>query len=267
MRLATEDDNRNGSVILKKAGLSKYLDNYKEWLTPFSYNQGYQNDYLPYAPETVYDQLFDSIGDDRHHQYLFLKAIVEQISRLNRHDYSEDTFNRYLALLGYKITRSTSSETNGYTLQMTEMFALPDGSDYSRFELLAEKASTGSFAFYEEAIATFREGSYGGCVADCRKFLEQIITAKTGESNVGRAIFVFCGEGFNDGTTKVSDQNQAFNYWAIKHDKVYRFMRIYTLYNSLCGFGSHPDVTPDMNDALWLLHETQSSIYWICERP
>jgi hypothetical protein len=267
MRLATEGDNRNGSVILKKAGLSGRVDKYSEELSPFSFHLKYRNPNDLFAPEMVFDEIYSEIGqNDKERQYVFLKAIVEQIPKIDKHGYELETFNRYLALLGYLIVKTSDSETNGYTLQTIEVSALSDGSDYSRFEFLAEQVSHVSMVHYNEAVSTFRNGDYGSCVAECRKFLEAIVTAITKVDDTGKAIFVLSKEGFSDSTEKVSDLNQAVNYWARKRDKVCRFMRIYTLYNSLCGFGSHSDIIPDMNDALWLLHETQSSVFWILGR-
>lgn len=267
LRLGTEEDNHDAAVILKKAGLSGYLDNYEPSLQPFSFNGHWKNENTRYQPEMVFDDIYNQIGGDRAHQYTFLKAVVEQITNLNKHDYSEERFNRYLALLGYEIISSNDPETNGYTLQTIGVSILADQSDYSRFELLADNAAGGSMAFYNEAISTFRNGDYGSSVADCRKFFEAIIIGITKDSNLARAIFSLMNEGFDDGTNKVADQNQACVYWAAHRDRVYRFMRIFTLYNCLCGFGSHINVAPNMNDALWLLRETQSSVFWICERP
>jgi hypothetical protein len=106
LRLGTEEDNHDAAVILKKAGLSGYLDNYEPSLQPFSFNGHWKNENTRYQPEMVFDDIYNQIGGDRAHQYTFLKAVVEQITNLNKHDYSEERFNRYLALLGYEIISS-----------------------------------------------------------------------------------------------------------------------------------------------------------------
>lgn len=265
MRLATSSDNRDFEVILKKAGLSSYINSHSMCLSPYSYNGQWENPNVQYYPESAFDFFFDEIGDDKEHQYSFLKAIVEQIKKIDYSDLEE--YNRCLATLGYEIDYGSSSDDcKRYTLKHAMVTIQKDAENISRFEELCESKSSGSYEHYKEAVSNFRNGDYSSAISNCRKTLEAIATSISGESKLANALFKFSNEAFSDATDTVQDVNQAVNYWAKKKDKVYRFMRLTTLYNIQCGFGSHNDVVPDMNDALWVLRETQSTIYWMCNR-
>ena len=64
MRLATTYDNHNYVIILKKAGLSSYIEEVGYKLTPYTYNGNWQNENVRYAPEEVFDRFFYEIGAD-----------------------------------------------------------------------------------------------------------------------------------------------------------------------------------------------------------
>lgn len=64
MRLATTYDNHNYVIILKKAGLSSYIEEVRYKLTPYTYNGNWQNENVRYAPEEVFDRFFYEIGAD-----------------------------------------------------------------------------------------------------------------------------------------------------------------------------------------------------------
>ena len=52
-------------------------------------------------------------------------------------------------------------------------------------------------------------------------------------------------------------------YWCEKKKDVSIFIRLYSLYNCLCEYGSHPKLIPDMNTTLLMLHETKTTIYYL----
>lgn len=116
MRLATTYDNHNYVIILKKAGLSSYIEEVGYKLTPYTYNGNWQNENVRYAPEEVFDRFFYEIGADDKEPNIYLKAIVEQISSFNRSEIDIDLLERYLLLLGYEIIDTNDTEANGYSL-------------------------------------------------------------------------------------------------------------------------------------------------------
>lgn len=264
MRLATSKDNISGPAILRKSGLSKYLDLFTNDLTPYSYNGKYQNENYAYRPEMAFQKLFTSIGKDRSHQFLFLKAIVEEISDFDGYESGTDVLNRYLATLGYVIVQAPKPETKGYSLEMVGISIEADGhDDQTHLEEESERICKGSFDFYKQAISCFRNGDFGSCVSTCRIFYEKILFTITNKTKINDAAFSFGNEGFVNGTDSVSDCNKALQYWATHREKIFKTTRLCSLYSFLCGYGSHGDVNPCMDDALWALRETQSTVLWI----
>lgn len=261
------NSNEDGETILRLAGLSSYIDQYKEWLLPYTYNGKWQNDNPKYMPKSVFNYFFNEINEnDKERQFMFLKVIVEKISNFGRYDIN--IFNRHLSVLGFKIIESNDSNTKGFTLIQIELTIEEDGKDYSEFQNLCNKICDGSYKLYEEAISDYKEGNLKSCIAVSRNFLEMIVKKLSGESDTSKAIFKLSDEAFVDQNMNivVKNTNQAINYWCKYKRKVYKFMRLYTLYNVICAFGSHDDVNPTTNDTLWILHELQSTIYWILNR-
>lgn len=261
------NSNEDGEIILRLAGLSNYIDQYKEFLLPYTYNGKWQNHNLKFMPKAVFNYFFNEIDEnDKEHQFMFLKVIIEKISYFEKYDI--DIFNRHLNVLGFKIIESYDSNTKGFTLVKTESTIEEDGKDYSEFQNLCNKICVGSYKLYEEAISDYKEGNLKSCIAVSRNFLETIVKKLSGEIDTSKAIFKLSNEAFVDqnANIEVKDTNQAINYWCKYKRKVYKFMRLYTLYNVICAFGSHDDVNPTTNDALWILHELQSTIYWILNR-
>lgn len=220
MRLATKNNNRSGAVILKNAGLSSYVEQWGWNLSPYSYNGQWENSNVRYAPERVFDYFYNEIGqDDKEHQFLFLKAIVEQIKVIDYDDL--EFYNRHLATLGYEIIESNSKECAGYTLKNVSITIVSDSKEITVFEEMCNKVCPGSFNYFNEAISTFRNSDYSSCVSNCRKLLEAITTKISGETNVSKAIFALSGEEFDldDGQNYAHDCNQAINYWSKKEIK------------------------------------------------
>lgn len=262
MRLATFYENGTGTAILKNAGLSKYVDDYELELTPFYFNGTWKNANPHYNPKEVFVFFYEQMKNDKQHLYLFLKSITEKI----RKSYTIDLTNIQLHLKSIGFVLIEPSETNYYSIEVIDIPIVINDNDTSYFERKVNALGEGIMNFYDEAISDFRNSSFVSCIGCCRNFLEKIITLKTGISNCAKAIFEYSNEKFVDGAQKVEDINQAISYWAAKRNKVSKFMRMYTLYNILCEYGSHPSAIPSMNDALWILKETQSTVLWILDR-
>jgi hypothetical protein len=272
MRLATEDDNRNGSCVLKKAGLSSYLNKYSQALMPFSYNishnKEYQNENTSYAPEMVFDQLFSQIDSaDHQHQFLFLKTLVEQISNFDRSGFELTVFNRYLAMLGYEITKCEISETNGYTLEAIDAFLPSEKGDLNAMERLSNKLDPSAFQRFQEAISNFRNGEFASAIDNSRLFLEKVINAKDSTAcSLAEKILNISGESFVLNGKHYDNRKDIFEYWLSNKKGANRYRSLITLYSALSGLGPHGESTPTFEDALFFMETTQAAVYWICTK-
>lgn len=268
MRMATYRDNRCFESVLKKAGLSQYIDQFRERLEPYSYNFKnnitYQNSNNLYSPETVFDFFYEEIGqNDKEHQFIFLRAIVEEIKNM---DYEEkEYFNKYLVSLGYSIFEVDCDPIIQYSLQQMDIIITDDCDSITKFEEECEQMAPGSFIWFNEALSTFRNSDFSSSISNCRKVLEQVLDGVTGIKKTGIAIFKLSKAEYEAQThgIEIHDINQAIKHWGEKRNIVCKFMRLYTLYNFECDFGSHPSNIPTYEDALLVLRETQSTIHWI----
>lgn len=263
MRLATMYDNHNYVIILRKAGLSSYIERFEYKLTPYTYNGKWQNDNIRYAPEEVFDYLFFEIGqEDKEHQYLFLKAIIEQISSFNSYEIDINLLTRYLLLLGYKIIDTNNTEANGYSLIKAGVVDNVETLENTMFENIINTYGNAKY-YYDQANSTFINGDYNSTIGSCRELLEIVCNCKTGLPKCGDSIFKLSNISFNDDRGKVEDINQAIKYWCEKRKDVSIFIRLYSLYNCLCEYGSHPNLIPDMNVSFLMLNETKTTIYYL----
>lgn len=263
MRLATMYDNHNYVIILKKAGLSSYIEKVEYKLTPYVYNGHWKNKNIEYAPEEVFDWLFYEIGpDDKEHQYIFLKAIIEQISSFDTYDVDKDLLARYLLLLGYEVLDTNNTEANGYSLIKVGIIDNVETLGNTLFEEIIRTYDNAKY-YYDQANSTFSNGDYNSTIGSCRELLEIICTNKAKLPKCGNSIFKLSNICFNDDRGKVEDINQAIKYWCEKKKDVSIFIRLYSLYNCLCEYGSHPSMKPDSNIAYLMLSETKTTIYYL----
>lgn len=267
MRFATMYDNHDCTVILKKSGLSEYTEYYQKKLTPYIYNGTWKNPNPRYAPEEVFDEIFNEFSpNDTEHRYLFLKALVEQINFETCLQIDFDLMQRYLSLLGFQIIHQNNTETKGYSLKQIGILEedIEEEKPTTIFEDIISKFEVADHC-YTEAKSSLANGNYKSVVSNCRIILEAVLKAYPDtKGRLGLILFKLskCEE-----TGEVKDLNQAIKYWADKHNNCPRqilvFIRFFSLYNCLCSFGSHSDFIPDYQTALWLLNETKTTIYYI----
>lgn len=211
----------------------------------------------------MFDWLFYEIGpDDKEHQYIFLKAIIEQISSFDTYDVDKDLLARYLLLLGYEVLDTNNTEANGYTLIKVGIIDNVETLGNTLFEEIIRTYDNAKY-YYDQANSTFINGDYNSTIGSCRELLEIICTNKAKLPKCGNSIFKLSNICFNDDRGKVEDINQAIKYWCEKKKDVSIFIRLYSLYNCLCEYGSHPSIKPDSNIAYLMLSETKSTIYYL----
>lgn len=262
MRLATQYDNHDYVVILKKAGLSSYISTYENNLTPFQFNGPFKNSNYTYIPEEVFDELYNEIGTNKQYQYLFLKAIIEQISSFDRSDIDFDLLQRYLLLLGFQIVETIDTETKGYSLVQVGITDSEVFLGGTIFENILSEYGNARY-YYDQANSTFINGDYNSTISSCRALLEIVCNIISGREKVANSIFKLSNVAFNDERGNVQDVNQAINYWANTKKDVSMFIRLYSLYNFLCEYGSHPSKIPNFHIAFWMLNETKTTIYYL----
>ena len=77
------NNNDDGEVILKKAGLSSYVEQYDNKLSPYWYNRGYQNQNDAYNPEYACMSICEKIEADEEALLRFLNTILDDIYEID----------------------------------------------------------------------------------------------------------------------------------------------------------------------------------------
>ena len=93
------DNNDDGEVLLKKAGLSAFWDDYKNKLSPYWYNRGYQNNNDDYNPEYVCLSICEKIESNEEGLLRFLNLILDGIHDID--DNQHNLLSNYLGVIGY----------------------------------------------------------------------------------------------------------------------------------------------------------------------
>ena len=112
------DNNDDGEVLLKKAGLSSFVDEYENRLCPYWYNRGYQNRNDQYNPEYACMSICEKIESDETALLRFLNTILESIHQIDEQQYEKLT--NYLNVIGYELLETVEEddycETINYSL-------------------------------------------------------------------------------------------------------------------------------------------------------
>ena len=80
-------DNHDGEVILKKAGLSAFVENYENILHPYVSNRGYENPNEQYNPEYAYIAICEEIENNEEDLIRFMNTILEQIYEIDERQF------------------------------------------------------------------------------------------------------------------------------------------------------------------------------------
>ena len=164
------DNNDDGEVILKKAGLSAFVEEYENRLCPYWYNRGYQNKNDQYNPEYVCMAICEKIESDEEALLTFLNTILDCTHEIDEKQY--ERLSNYLNVIGYEMLKTVEDddycETINYSLIPSSGGAHQRNSDitYLRSMLLTHHSDL--VILYDEAISNFGAGQYVSCIENCR---------------------------------------------------------------------------------------------------
>lgn len=94
-------NNEQGEIILKKAGLSSLVNEYKDKLCPYRYNGKYQNTNDQYNPEAICIKICEDLESDEEILLQFLNVILEDIHEISNEQY--ERLLNYLNIIGYEL--------------------------------------------------------------------------------------------------------------------------------------------------------------------
>ena len=260
------DNNDDGEVLLKKAGLSAFWDDYKNKLSPYWYNRGYQNNNDDYNPEYVCLSICEKIESNEEGLLRFLNLILDGI-----HDIEDKQYNllsNYLGVIGYEL-QIMIKEDYGYELKYYSLIPSTEGvqqrnTDISYLHSMLEMHHPDLVILYDEAITNFGSGQYVSCIENCRSLLENFFKKlDTINGDYVKGILAATGESIIDNGAQLTSIKKIYTYWIDNKRGANRFRLFQTMYSVMSGLGTHHEDVASKEDAL-LLYLDSLSFYSFC---
>lgn len=258
-------NNDDGEVILKKAGLSSYVEEYENKLSPYWYNRGYQNQNDAYNPEYACMAICEKIEDDEETLLRFLNTILEGIHGIDEKQYEK--LSNYLNVIGYELLEKVEEddyyETKYYSLIPSAVGAKQRNSDitYLRSMLLTHHVDL--IVLYDEAISNFGSGQYVSCIENCRSLFESFFKKlDTVNNDYIKGILAATGETITDNGAQLTSIKKIYTYWIDNKKGANRFRLFQTMYSVMSGLGTHHEDVASKEDALLLLRCVEDCLLW-----
>lgn len=256
-------DNHDGEVILKKAGLSAFVEDYENILRPYVSNRGYENPNEQYNPEYACIAICEEIENNEEDLIRFMNTILEQIYEIDERQFHK--LASYLGVIGYELLELDEVDMYG-EVKRYSLCASTDGvkernADMSYLQTLLSTHHFDLSKLYDEALSTFGLGQYKSCIDNCRSLFESFFK-KIDKHNYCKGILDATGEIITQNGSQLTSKNKIFRYWFEKNEGANRFRLFYTLYSAMSGLGTHCEEIATKEDALLLLRYTEDCLLW-----
>lgn len=251
--------NGDGSMILKKSGLSSLCGQYECYIDPYSYNGQWENKNVQFDAVNVFIEIFTKIDDK--HKFLFIKNIIEK----DVVDYNnKEIVDNHLSILGYSLIDDIDNFPE-YSIIQTRRGLIERGSDI----VLLEETISSDFPelkrFYNEALSTFGNGEYKSCIDNCRSLYEKIVQSITG-LNTDRSILSITKEQVLDlEGNQIVSKDKIYQHWIKNRKGANRYRYFTTLYSIMSGLGPHGEDIATKADAVLILRAMEDSLVWMLE--
>ncbi len=259
------ENNDSGEVLLKKSGLSSYIDKYKEKLSPCSYNKGYKNKNIEFNPEYVCMAICEEIESNEESLLTFLNTILHGIHEINEKKYEE--LSNYLNVLGYELLEKDEEddykEIKYYSLVPSGEGTHDRNADISYLRSMLLTHHNDIVNLYDEAIANFGSGQYVSCIENCRSLFESFFKKlDTVNNDYAKGILTATGESVIDNGAQLTSINKIYTYWISNKKGANRFRLFQTMYSVMSGLGTHHEDVASKEDALLLLRYVEDCLLW-----
>lgn len=265
------NNNGDGEVILKKAGLSAYVETYKDKLCPYWYNRGYQNKNSQYNPEYDCMSICEKIESNEESLLRFLNAILDGV-----HDIDEilyEKLSNYLNVIGYELHVTVEEDDDyynddyykirNYSLVPSSEGAQQRNADMVYLHSMLVKHHSNLVVLYDEAITNFGSGQYVSCIENSRSLFEGFFKKlDTVNHEYATGILAATGETIIDNGTQLTSIKSIYTYWINNRKGANRFRLFQTMYSVMSGLGTHREDTASKEDALLLLRYVEDCLLW-----
>lgn len=259
------DNNNDGEVLLKKAGLSSFIEEYENRLCPYWYNRGYQNRNDQYNPEYACMAICEKIESDETALLRFLNTILESIHQIDEQQYEKLT--NYLNVIGYELLETVEEddyyETINYSLIPASGGAQQRNADVTYLRSMLVTHHPDLVILYDEAISNFGSGQYISCIENCRSLFENFFKKlDTVNNDYIKGILNATGETIIENGAQLTSIKKIYTYWITNKKGTNRFRLFQTMYSVMSGLGTHHEDVARKEDALLLLRYVEDCLLW-----
>lgn len=257
-------NNEIGEVILKEAGLSAYVDDYRNYLQPYSYYRGYTNPNDGFNPEYACLEICKDIEDNSEALLRFFNTILKRIREIDSELFTE--LSNYLDVLGYVLLEKEIDERYGgysYSLVPASDGTEKRDKDLNYLYTMLEQYHPDLVAIYDECISNYGNAEYVSCIDNCRSLFETFFKKlDTSNGEYVKGILNATGEVIIENGSSLQSIKKIYDYWLRNKKGANRFRLFQTEYSVMSGLGVHKEDIATAEDALLLLRFTEDTLLW-----
>ena len=278
--------------ILRCCGLGEYYEKYSEYLEPYYYNRGFQNNNPSYRIFVGLDNIFiDLINNDKSKLLMLLTELGKNISPgVIDDEFYGDSFlklKQLYSLMGLNIDVS-DMDTHGYRITITSLTNQTEqlSDDYGMEKWLKQDFSA-VYSSYKSALESFALGNLTASVESCRTALTGLFSQFKGvpfqnaKWMLGLATLTgdFSGTSAADisqmtpikNAIETHGQKEIADFFGENLDgKFKKTKAIYSIYSMLSDYGTHSqEGTPEVltnEDALMMIRMTTDILVWVYQK-
>lgn len=281
-------------MILKCAGLGKYYDKYSEYLEPYYYNRGYQNEIKSYRIFVGLNSIFEDLLKENKGSEIIslLTELGSRISSSVLYDeerYSDD-FNKLCQLYNLMGLTIVTEDIDEYSIKISVKTFADQGQEiieaYGMQQWMLHNFPD-VYAAYEGALNSYASGDLGAAIESCRTTLTGIFSKYKGVPFQNAKWMLGLATETGDFTgTQPSDVNQMSNiknqiemmgkkdiadfFGENLEGSFKKTKAIYSIYSMLSDYGTHriegTNEIPSKEDALMMIRMITDILVWIFQK-
>lgn len=256
--------NGDGKSLLECAGLSSLYKKYEEYLTPYWFNGSWKNESDKFNPGFVVNEICSEIKSNKKALSMFLNEFLDRIREIDEDDIS--IMENYLEVLGYKLEIKENYDsydiTYKYSLSPYTEGAFDRREDVSYLIKMLNKHHSELVTYYTEAVSTYGNSEYQGCIGNCRTLFEKFFKKLDINSDYAKGILKVTKESISYSNPPRLSIKRIFTYWLENQKGFNRYRLFITMYSLMSALGPHGEEIPSKEDALMCLRITEDILIW-----
>jgi hypothetical protein len=258
-------ENGYGKSLLECSGLSSLIYKYNDYLEPHYFNGSWKNESPRYNPGLAVNEICSEIQSNKKALGIFLNEILSRINEIDEEDINN--IENYLEVLGYKLEIQEKRDYYGksylYLLSPYTEGAFERKEDVSYLVNILSQNHNELMTYYTEAISTYGNMEYQGCIGNCRTLLEKFFRKLDSiNDDYAKGILNATKETVTGSNTPRISIKGIFTYWLENQKGFNRYRLFITMYSLMSALGPHGEEIPTKEDALMCLRVTEDILIW-----